>query len=42
MSAIVYIGPEKSHGTKFYMEDEFEIENDSLTLALGKDISGKS
>ncbi len=23
-------------------EDEFEIENDSLTLALGKDISGKS
>ena len=26
MSAIVYIGPEKSHGTKFYMEDEFEIE----------------
>ncbi len=23
-------------------EDEFEVENDSLTLALGKDISGKS
>jgi len=26
MSAIVYIGPEKSHGTKFYLDEEFEIE----------------
>lgn len=26
MSAIIYLGPEKSHGTKFYMEEEFEVE----------------
>lgn len=26
MSAIVYLGPEKSHGTTFYMGEEFEVE----------------
>ena len=26
MSAIVYLGPEKSHGTTFYMDTQFEIE----------------
>jgi len=26
MSAVVYLGPEKSNGTKFYMDEEFEIE----------------
>ena len=26
MSAVLYLGPEKSHGTRFLMDEEFEIE----------------